>query len=70
MEPRHALPPAGERRSLRVQAGLTLREAAMLLGVCARTVLRWEQADCLPAAANRRRYARQLERWQEEQGSR
>lgn len=42
------LPSPGTRRSIREDAGVSLREAAQALGVTALTVQRWERGDARP----------------------
>lgn len=39
------LPPPDERRSIREQAGASLREVASALGVSATAVMRWERGE-------------------------
>lgn len=57
------LPDLAQRRAIRKAAGLTLVQAAAILAVSPRTLLRWEWGDCEPRPANRVAYAEQLRRW-------
>lgn len=58
-----ALPDAAQRRAIRKGAGLTIVQAAAILGVSPRTLLRWERDYCEPRPANYRAYAEQLRQW-------
>lgn len=59
------LPPTETRRALRDAMGLTLKEAALEVGVSARTYLRWEWGDTNPSPRNHRKYQQQLQQWQD-----
>jgi DNA-binding transcriptional regulator YiaG len=39
------LPPAAERRRIRISAGATIRDLARVLGVSATAIVRWEQGS-------------------------
>jgi len=51
------LPPLAIRRALRLEAGLTQDEAALVLSVNRATVARWELGTRNPSGANRKAYA-------------
>ena len=57
---RWALPPPTERRTLRELAGLSAQDLAVVLGVNASTVLRWETGERMPKGRNLTDYLRVL----------
>jgi transcriptional regulator with XRE-family HTH domain len=57
------LPPAAERRRLRLAVRITIVEAAGVAGVSTRTYARWERGG-EPNLRNYRKYADLLERWE------
>lgn len=55
------LPEPGEGRTLRLQAGLSRRELANIIGVSARSLIWWENGSRVPRGENRLRYAEVVE---------
>ena len=56
-----ALPPLPTRRVLRVAAGLSQTDVALVVGVDRATISRWETGDREPAGPNREAYADALD---------
>ncbi len=56
------LPSPARRRSIRVSAGVSLRDVAAALGVNPMTVLRWERGDVEPRRNSAIRYRQLLDR--------
>lgn len=57
------LPPVQARRKLRERMHISRRGAAWELGVCERSVDRWERGAVLPRGENYRNYAELLQKW-------
>ena len=53
---RHALPPPALRRALRLEAGLSLREVAVAVGVSRQAVSHWEMGERSPRSPHLERY--------------
>jgi DNA-binding XRE family transcriptional regulator len=56
------LPLPGNRKELRNRMGITVKQAALEIGVSARTYMRWEQG-ATPNLKNHRKYGDQLRGW-------
>lgn len=59
------LPSPEERKKLRLQMGLSYREAAKEIGVTYRTLWRWEHEDLHLRPDSHRKYQAALRRWKE-----
>lgn len=61
MVQRSQLPPPADRRRIRLEAHLSLREMAEALGVAPMTLLRWESGEAVPRRAAAQRYRTMLD---------
>lgn len=62
------LPAPGERRHLRKQAGLTLRDFGKVLGVSGATVHHWESGKRQPSLEHAKKYRTALDELRKQEG--